>query len=212
MVSTGLKKTVNTTYSLALYHCAEFLTRAQQRLFAVKNYEAGLASFFSHIPLHSVNHCHPCGRIERHSVYTLHHPGQCMKGSRRRLKWISVQRSGRMQTPGCHQFCNYVKQTKQKLIPLLMKKAYGRFLCDGQRGGKSGASDIISVVGQESQETGKETWEGRDRQQQSVTSFLFSLPTSFFRVVTPKPIWHLSDDDILLQLPVSFSLLLSSVK
>ena len=90
MVSTGLKKTVNTTYGLALYQCVEFLTRAQQTLFALKNYEAGLASFFwfdcSHIPLHSVNHCHPCGRIERHSVYTLNHPGQCMKGSRRRVK------------------------------------------------------------------------------------------------------------------------------
>ena len=41
-----------------------------------------------------------------------------------------------------------------------MKKAYGRFLCDGQRGGKSGASDIISVVVQESQETGRR--QGRD--------------------------------------------------
>ena len=59
-MSTGLKKTVNTTYGLALnYHFADFLSKAQQRLFAVKNYETGLASFFwfrcSHIPLHSAN-------------------------------------------------------------------------------------------------------------------------------------------------------------
>ena len=41
-----------------------------------------------------------------------------------------------------------------------MTKAYGRFLCDGQRGGKGGTSDIISVVVQESHETGRR--HGRD--------------------------------------------------
>ena len=44
-----------------------------------------------------------------------------------------------------------------------MTKAYGRFLCDGQRGGKSGASDIISVGSARVTGDRKETWEGRDR-------------------------------------------------
>ena len=44
-----------------------------------------------------------------------------------------------------------------------MKKAYGRFLCDGQRGGKSGASDTISVGSARVTGDRKETWEGRDR-------------------------------------------------
>ena len=139
MVSAGLKRTLNATYGLALnYHFADFLSQAQQRLFAVKNYVTGLASFFSwfrcsHIPLHSANHCHSCGRIERHSANTLHHPGQCIQGSRTRLKWISVQHSGRSQTPGFHHFCNYVKQTKQK-----KRKRTGVFFMMGKGDGRAG--------------------------------------------------------------------------
>lgn len=142
VVSTGLKKTLNTTYGFAIYHFDHFLSLAQRRLFALKNYVTGLACFFwfrcSHIPLHSANHRHSCGRFERHSANTPHHPGQCMQGSRRRLKWISVQRSGRSQTPGYHQFCNYVKQTKQKLSPLLWRKRTGVFFVMGKGEGRAG--------------------------------------------------------------------------
>ena len=135
--------TLNTTYGFPIYHFDHFLSPAQQRLFAVKNYLAGLASFFSwfrcsHIPLHSASHCHSCGRIERHSANTPNHPGQCMQGSRRRLKWISVQRSGRSQTPGYHHCCNYVKQTKQKLSPLLWRKRTGVFFVMGKGEGRAG--------------------------------------------------------------------------